>query len=52
MKKNQELVGASKPDIMAEAKRIMAETGVGMNRALQQAAEIVREWAVANGYAQ
>lgn len=45
------LKGAPQPDIMAEARRIMAEQGVGMNRALQLATAIVREWAVANGHA-
>jgi len=47
-----DLVGAPKPDLVAEANRIREELGVGMNGAIQRAAEIVRAWAVANGYAE
>jgi hypothetical protein len=47
-----DLVGAPKPDLIAEANRIREELGVGMNGAIQRAAEIVRAWAVANGYAE
>jgi hypothetical protein len=47
-----DLVGAPKPDLIAEANRIREELGVGMNGAIQRATEIVRAWAVANGYAE
>lgn len=51
MTTRKDLVGTPCPNAMEEAKRIHAETGVGMNRALQLATEIVREWALANGMA-
>lgn len=46
-----DLTGAPRPDLLTEAKRIMTEQNVGMNRAVQLATDIVRAWAVANGYA-
>jgi hypothetical protein len=52
MTTNNDLVGAPKPDLIAEANRIREELGVGMNGAIQRATEIVRAWAVANGYAE
>ena len=46
------LKGAPKPDMATLTKQIFAENAnIGANGAMQRATEIVRAWAVANGYA-
>lgn len=46
------LKGAPKPDMAKITKQILAEnTNIGANGAMQRATEIVRAWAIANGYA-
>ena len=46
------LKGAPKPDMGVIIKEIMAENAnIGANGAMQRATEVVRAWAVANGYA-
>ncbi len=47
-----DLYGAPKPDMTKIMNKIMNENpNIGANGAMQRATEIVRAWAVANGYA-
>ncbi|MBM4077427.1 MAG: hypothetical protein FJ267_17505 [Planctomycetes bacterium] len=47
-----DLIGTPKPDLAQLTKQIFAENAkIGANGAMQRATEIVRQWAVVNGFA-
>lgn len=50
---NSNLKGTPKPDMVELIKQIRTDNpSIGANGAMQRATEMVRAWAVANGYAQ